>query len=93
MNRSKVIVHMYVSIDGKIDGDYSRAASSSYYNDELFKLSNADANGRMTIQMYATPGEVDLMPYSGQGIKYEDWIPNNLNEKYWSISFDRKSVV
>lgn len=38
MNRSKVIVHMYVSIDGKIDGDYSSAISSSYYNDELFKL-------------------------------------------------------
>lgn len=29
MNRSKVIVHMYVSIDGKIDGDYSSAISSS----------------------------------------------------------------
>ena len=36
----------------------SSAISSSYYNDELFKLSNADANGRTTIQMYAAPGEV-----------------------------------
>ena len=63
---------MYVSINGKIDGDYSSAISSSYYNDELFKLSNTDANGRTTIQMYAAPGEVNLTPYSGNNIKYEE---------------------
>lgn len=42
MDRSKVIVHMYVSIDGKIDGPYSSDISGKYYSDELFKLSNAD---------------------------------------------------
>lgn len=42
MKRSKVIVHMYVSIDGKIDGEYGSSISSQYYSDELFELSNAD---------------------------------------------------
>jgi hypothetical protein len=31
MTRSKVVIHMYVSIDGKIDGPHSSSASSAYY--------------------------------------------------------------
>lgn len=91
MNRSKVIVHMYVSIDGKIDGNYGSPESSAYYSDELFRLSNADGNGRQTIQMYAAPSKFDLKQYSIKGIDYSDWIPE-LQAETWSISFDRKGV-
>lgn len=91
MNRAKVIVHMYVSIDGKIDGDYTSPESSAYYSDELFRLSNADGNGRQTIQMYAAPSKVDLTQYSTEKIDYSDWIPD-VHSATWSISFDRKGV-
>lgn len=46
MDRAKVIVHMYVSIDSKIDGPRASAISSAYYSDELFQLSSADGTGR-----------------------------------------------
>ena len=89
MDRAKVIVHMYVSIDGKIDGPRASDISSAYYSDELFRLSNADGNGRQTIQMYAAPGKLDLSKYSTAGIDYQDWIPN-LQSATWSIAFVRR---
>lgn len=91
MKRAKVIVHMYVSIDGKIDGPRASDFSSAYYSYELFRLSNADGNGRKTIAMYAAPGKVDLTKYSADGIKYEDWIPD-IQSETWSIAFDRKGT-
>lgn len=89
MQRAKVVVHMYVTIDGKIDGKNDSPESGQYYNDELFVLSNADGNGRRTIQMYAAPETVDLTRYSADGIEYEDWLPN-IESETWSVSFDRK---
>ncbi|MGR3741150.1 dihydrofolate reductase family protein [Companilactobacillus sp. DQM5] len=91
MNRSKVTIHMYTSIDGKIDGPHSSSISGSYYSDELFRISNADANGRKTIQMYAAQGTPDLSKYSDENIEYEDWIPS-IKSDTWSISFDRTGV-
>lgn len=89
MERSKVVVHMYVSIDGKIDGPHGSSISSEYYSDESFNLSNADANGRETIQMYAAPGHPNLSEYDTTGINYEDWLPA-IESDTWSVSFDRK---
>lgn len=89
MDRAKVVVHMHVSIDGKIDGPFSSPASSQYYSDELFNLSNADGNGRKTISMYAAPGHVDLSKYDGSKLTYEDWVPE-IHSDTWSVSFDRK---
>ncbi|BDR59780.1 dihydrofolate reductase family protein [Lactobacillus xylocopicola] len=89
MERSKVIVHMYVSIDGKIDGPHSSNLSGAYYADELFNLSNADGNGRKTIQMYAASGHADLSKYATARIEYEDWIPE-IESATWSVAFDRK---
>lgn len=89
MDRAKVIVHMYVSIDGKIDGPYASDFSSRYYSDELFKLSNADGNGRETIQLYTAPGHPDLSKYDASRIDYTDWLPD-INSATWSVAFDRK---
>lgn len=91
MERAKVIVHMYVSLDGKIDGPRGSEISSAYYSDELFRLSNADGNGRKTIAMYAAPGKVDLSKYSAAGIEYKDWIPD-IQSDTWSVAFDRKGT-
>lgn len=79
MERAKVIVHMYESIDGKIDGDWDGLpgdkASGDYYDDLLFKISNTNANGSNTIVMYAAPGHPDLSQYDPTGIDYQDWVP------------------
>lgn len=89
MERSKVIVHMYVSIDGKIDGPHGSEFSGAYYADELFNLSNADGNGCKTISMYAAQGELDLTCFDGNDLSYTDWIPE-VDSETWSVAFDRK---
>lgn len=93
MDRAKVIIHMYMSIDGKIDGDWDGLpgdkVSGDYYDDQLFKLGTANANGSNTIVMYAATGHPDLSKYDGQNIEYQDWIPDNLKATTWDVSFDR----
>ncbi|WP_267201773.1 dihydrofolate reductase family protein [Limosilactobacillus kribbianus] len=94
MERAKVIIHMYQSIDGKIDGDWDGLpgdkASGDFYDDILFQLSNTNANGTNTIVMYAAPGKVDLSQYDPTGINYTDWSPENLQATTWDVSFDRR---
>lgn len=90
MTRAKVVVHMYVSIDGKIDGPYSSEVSGQYYSDEIFKMSNANASGRKTAQMYMAQEKVDLDKYDGSQLEYEDWIPEYDHPKMWQLVFDRK---
>lgn len=93
MNRSKVIVHMYVSIDGKIDGKYMEEdgcnASGEFYDEEIFKMSKVNANGATTASMYAATGEVNLDDYFEEGIEYEDWT-GNVQAETWNVVFDRK---
>lgn len=93
MDRAKVIVHMHTSIDGKIDGVYSQQEgdkiSGAFYSEELFRLSNANANGATTVAKYAAKGNPDLSKYETKGIDYQDWIPD-IQADTWDISFDRK---
>ncbi|PMB83110.1 deaminase [Limosilactobacillus pontis] len=94
MERAKVIVHMYESIDGKIDGDWDGLPgdkdSGDYYDDILFKISNTNANGSNTIVMYAAPGSLDLKKYDPAGIDYQDWVPVGISSDTWDVSFDRR---
>jgi len=96
LNRAKVIVHMHTSIDGKIDGVYGRQAggriSGAFYSEELFRLSNTNANGSTTVGMYAAKGHPDLSKYETTGIDYSDWIPDITSET-WDVSFDRKGKM
>ncbi len=93
MKRAKVIVHMHVSIDGKIDGTFGQQAaakpSSKYYSAELFKLSPANANGITTVRMYAAKGKPDLSQYDGSSLEYKDWVPENFHAETYDVSFDR----
>ena len=94
MERAKVIIHMYESIDGKIDGDWDGLpgdkASGDYSDDILVKISNTHANGSNTIVMYAAPGKVDLSQYDPAGIDYRDWVPAGIDSATWDVSFDRR---
>ncbi len=93
MERAKVIVHMYVSIDGKIDGPFeSQEAvqpSGEYYDTEIFRLSRANANGIATVRMYAAKGIPNQDEYDGSSLSYEDWVPNDFHAATYEISFDR----
>lgn len=90
MERAKVIIHMYVSIDGKFKGQDGSPSLSEYYAKSLFELSNA--NGSTTLIEAAAPQTVDLSAYSGTGIEYEDWIPN-ITADTWVVALDRKGKV
>lgn len=90
MTRAKVIVHMYNSIDGKIDGEYEQQAGSQisgdYYSEELFRLSNANANGSKTVAIYAATGKLNLAKFAESKVEYEDWVPQ-IDSKTWDIQF------
>lgn len=93
MERAKVIVHMHVSIDGKIDGPFGQQVaadpSSKYYSTELFKFSPANANGITTVKKYAATGKLDLSQYNGSSIEYKDWVPDDFHAETYDVSFDR----
>lgn len=93
MERASVTIFMYTSIDGKIDGDWDGLPgdrpSGDYYDDQLFKLSNNNANGINTIAMYAATGNLDLSQYNGTELTYQDWVPD-VQATTWDISYDRK---
>lgn len=92
MKRAKVIVHMYVSVDGKFKGQEGSPALGEYYAKSLFDLSNANANGSTTLIEAAAPQKPDLSPYTGEGIEYEDWIPD-IKADTWVVALDRKGKV
>ncbi len=89
MKRPYVICHMYLSIDGKIDGKYMEQEgcdiSGEYYDDIIFKMGTAMAGGRVTLQMYKAHGQNDLSKYSGN-IERDDYI---IKAPHYNFCFDR----
>lgn len=93
MERAKVIIHMYVSIDGTIDGPYdgleTTKVSGDFYDRQIFQMSDANANGATTVAMYAATGHPDLSQYDSSDLGYQDWVPDGLKSDTWDVSFDR----
>lgn len=93
MKRAKVTVHMYVSIDGKIDGAYMEEdgcnASGAFYDEEIFQISNTNVNGANTASMYAAKGNINLEDYDASNISYDDYT-SDVKSDTWSVVFDRK---
>jgi hypothetical protein len=91
MERAKVIIHMYVSIDGTIDGPYdgleTTKASGDFYDRQIFQMSDANANGATTVAMYAATGHPDLSQYDSSDLDYQDWVPDGLKSDTWDVSF------
>lgn len=91
MDRSKVICHMYLSIDGKIDGNYMDEAgcdiSGQYYDKTIWEMGNANANGRTTAEMYFANENIDYSKYDTHEIDYSD---NVIKSDYYWVIFDRK---
>ena len=91
MERSEVIVHMYVSLDGKIDGRYmdedDRSDSGSFYDTAIWEMGNANGNGRTTAEMYFANHEVDYSVYAGTEVPAGDFI---IRDDYYWVIFDRR---
>lgn len=92
MNRCKVISHMYVSIDGKIDGDYMDEQgcdiSGKYYDDIIFQLGDSMAGGRVTNVMYHAHENVDFEKFKDVEVDDKDYVVKDINNHY-HFCFDR----
>lgn len=90
MDRCKVIAHMYVSIDGKIDGEYMNEhgcdISGEYYDNVISELGTSMAGGRVTNCMYHANKEVDLSKYAHNDVPEGDYI---LKADHYHFCFDR----
>ncbi len=90
MERCKVISHMYVSIDGKIDGNYMQEhgcdSSGDYYDTVIWSLGDSMAGGRVTNTMYHAKADVDLAVYKDRDVPAGDFI---LKSDHYHFCFDR----
>ncbi|MBO6262888.1 MAG: dihydrofolate reductase family protein [Clostridia bacterium] len=68
MDRTFVSVHMYVSIDGKIDGEYMDEhgcdISGEFYDEVISSMGTAMASGRHTSEIYHAKAKIDYSAYS-----------------------------
>ena len=91
MQRCKVICHMYVSIDGKIDGAYMDEEgckiSGDYYDTAIWSLGDSMAGGRVTNTMYHAKAKIDLNQYKNIEVPNDDFI---LCADHYHFCFDRK---
>ncbi len=85
-----VICHMYVSIDGKIDGSYMEEKgcdqSGEYYDDIIFTMGTSMAGGRVTSQLYKAHGKNTLSQYSGLNVASGDYV---IEDEHYQFCFDR----
>lgn len=90
MNKPYTIIHMYISIDGKIDGAYMEQEgcdiSGKYYDDVIFQMGTSMASGRTTAEMYHAKGQIDYSKYDTSSIDYSD---NYISYPHYHFVFDR----
>ena len=86
------ILHMLVSIDGKITGNYMNTETAGALCEEYYRINReyqADAYvcGRITMEGSFTGGvKPDLAPYQGANIPHEDYVAKQ--HEYYAVSID-----
>lgn len=92
MEHTKVIVHMYTSLDGKIDGKFGLPkdgkASFNHCINTVYQMSNANTFGWTSLKAMEVPGDPDLSAFKGSKLPIADWIPEGLNAETWLLSVD-----
>lgn len=95
MERAKVIIHMYTTLDGKIveglqgyPDNEDCAYAGELYDSLDFELGQAWGCGRATFETDCHP---DLSKYSGQAADWSDKLVKG--EEHYVISIDRKGKV
>ena len=87
-----IILHMLISIDGKITGDYMNTPTAATLCNEYYRINreyqaDAFACGRITMEGSFTQGvKPDLTPYTGVKIPHEDYIAKK--HTYYAVSID-----
>ena len=91
MVRCRVIAHMYVSIDGKIDGRYMEEKgcdeSGEYYETVIWEMGEAMAGGRVTNVLYHAFGKIDLSEFEETEVPDGDYV---IPCQRYNFCFDRK---
>ena len=92
MAKSKVIVHMYTSLDGKIDGTFGLQeggqASFNHCMNSVYQMSNANIFGWTSLKAMEVPGDPDLTEFKDAQLPIEDWIPEGTTAETWLLSVD-----
>lgn len=92
MNRPYIILHMLISMDGKITGDYMNTETAATLCEEYYRINreyraDAFACGRITMEGSFTQGvRPDLTSYQGVKIPHEDHVAKRSN--YYAVSID-----
>ena len=92
MNKPYVILHMLISLDGKITGEYMNtdiagALCEEYYRINRAYKADAFACGRITMEGSFTHGaKPDLLPYQGVKMPHEDHVAKQSD--YYAVSVD-----
>lgn len=92
LEKPYTILHMLVSIDGKITGDYMNTETAGALCEEYYRINReyqADAFvcGRITMEGSFTGGvKPDLVPYQGVNIPHEDYVAKQ--HEYYAVSID-----
>lgn len=93
MDRCKVICHMMISIDGKIDGKFMDEPQSDpvgdYYEDWKNKNGKAWGNGSNTHAKYFGYHDVDYSVYDTESIDYSDHVIVDEDHNY-IVTFDTR---
>lgn len=89
MENLKVYCHMYLSIDGKsvgpfMDEDFNKI-SGDFYDEEIFKMGNAMANGKLTWLDEDLKKDISLDKYQKEE-SLDDYI---VLDDYYHFVFDR----
>lgn len=94
MNRPYIVLTMLSSIDGKIEGDFIHDHNeelSDYFEHMKLEVSDSWGNGSTTHLKYFSDNSIDLTPYIGREINYQDNII--LTDGPYIVSFDTKGKV
>lgn len=92
MAKTEVAVHMYTSLDGKIDGTfgYQKGGKISFNHcmNSVYKMSNCNTFGWTSLKMMEVPGDPDLSKFESSNLQVEDWVPSDIKAETWLLSVD-----
>ncbi len=92
MNRPYIILHMLVSLDGKITGEYMNTDIAKQLCEEYYRINrdykaDAFACGRITMEgSFTQDKKPDLTPFEGVVISHKDYIAKKSD--YYAVSID-----
>lgn len=92
MEHTKVIIHMYTFLDGKIDANFELPKdgepSFNHCMNTVYQMSNANTFGWKSIKLMEVPGDPDLSEFKGSKLPVTDWVPEGLSAETWMVSVD-----